>query len=160
MGFVNLFQLALRGSKCYLGTATFQKLPITPKLLLSMVCLFNLGNPLHAAMWVLFLAAFFSFLHKSNLVADSPSVTSDKLPRRCNFILTFEGAFLQIQATKTIQFSQHILMILLPFIPSSPLCPVSALRNHFHLDNLAPSNFCFRLEASQIMASQIRQLKL
>ena len=47
-------------------------------------------------MWALFLVAFFSFLRKSNLVVDSPSVTSDKLPCHRDFVLTPEGAFLQI----------------------------------------------------------------
>ena len=146
MGFGLLFQLALRGSKRLLGAAPFRKLPITPKLLLSMARLFNLGNPLHAAMWALFLVAFFSFLRKSNLVVDSPSATSDKLPRRCDFVLAPEGAFLQIRATKTIQFKQRILSIPLPFIPNSPLCPVSALINHFRLNRLASSDFfCFLL---------------
>ncbi|XP_044165015.1 uncharacterized protein LOC122948955 [Acropora millepora] len=83
-----LFQLALRGSKRLLGTAPFRKLPITPNLLLSMARLVNLGNPLHAAMWALFLVAFFSFLRKSNLVAASPSTLSDKLPRRCDLRVT------------------------------------------------------------------------
>ena len=143
-----LFQLALRGSKRLLGTAPFRKLPITPKLLLSMARLFNLGIPLHAAMWALFLVAFFSFLRKSNLVADSPSATSDKLPRRCDFVLAPECAFLQIRATKTIQFKQHVLSILLPFIPNSPLCPVSALINHFRLNRLASSDFLFSVKSS------------
>ena len=56
-----LFQLALRESKRLLGTAPFRKLPITPKLLLSMTRLFNLGNPLHAAMWALFWLPFSPF---------------------------------------------------------------------------------------------------
>ncbi|KAK2548904.1 hypothetical protein P5673_030846 [Acropora cervicornis] len=86
-------QLALRGSKRLLGTTPFRKLPISPNLLLSMARLFNLGNPLHAAMWALFLVAFFSFLRKSKLVAASPSATSDKLPRRCDFVFAPEGAF-------------------------------------------------------------------
>ena len=143
-----LFQLALRGSKRLLGMAPFWKLPITPKLLLSMARLFNLGNPLHAAMWALFLVAFFSFLRKSNLVADSPSATSDKLPRRCDFVLAPEGAFLQIRATKTIQFKQRILSIPLPFIPNFPLCPVPALINHFRLNRLASSDFLFSVKSS------------
>ena len=84
--------------------APFWKLPITPKLLLSMARLFNLGNPLHAAIWALFWVAFFSFLHKSKLVADSLSATSNMLPHRCDFVLAPEGAFLEIRATKTIQF--------------------------------------------------------
>ena len=134
-----LFQLALRGSKRLLGMAPSWKLPITPKLLLSMARLFNLGNPLHA---------FFSFLRKSNLVADSPSATSDKLPRRCHFVLAPEGAFLQIRATKTIQFKQRILSIPLPFIPNSPLCPVSALIKHFPLNRLASSDFLFSIKSS------------
>ena len=61
-----LFQLALRGSKRLLETAPFRKLPITPKLLLSMTCLFKLGNPLHAAMWALFLLPFSPFSARLN----------------------------------------------------------------------------------------------
>ena len=148
MGFGLLFQLALRGSKRLPGAAPFRKLPITPKLLLFIARLFNLGNPLHAAMWALFLVSFFSFLRKSNLVVDSPSATSDKLPRRCDFVLAPEGAFLQIRATKTIQFKQRILSIPLPFIPNSPLCPVSALINHFRLNRLASSDFLFSVKSS------------
>ena len=128
--------------------APFWKLPITPKLLLSMARLFNLGNPLHAAIWVLFWVAFFSFLHKSNLVADSLSGTSNMLPHRCDFVLAPEGAFLQIRATKTIQFQQRILSILLPFSPNSLLCPVSALINHFCLNRLASSDFLFSVKSS------------
>ena len=80
-----LFQLALGGSKRLLGTAPLWKFPITSKLLLSIARLFNLGNPLHAAMGT-FLVAFFSFLLTFNLVVNSPSVTSNKLPRRHDFI--------------------------------------------------------------------------
>jgi len=143
-----LFQLALHASKRLLGAATVRKLPITPKLLLAMARLFNLESPLHAAMWVLFLVAFFSFLLKSNLVVDSPSVISNKLPRRRDFLLTSEGAFLRICAIKTIQFCQRILKIPLQFIPSSSLCPVSVLRNHFRLNSLASSDFLFSVRSS------------
>ena len=61
-----------------------------------MIPLFNIANPLPAAMWALFLVAFFSFLRKSNLVADSPRVTSGKLPYRRDFVLTFVLTFLKI----------------------------------------------------------------
>ena len=54
-----LFQLALRGSKRLPGTAPFRKLPITPKLLLSMARLFNLGNNFHVA--AVFLLPFSPF---------------------------------------------------------------------------------------------------
>ena len=95
-----------------------------------------------------FFGCLFLLSHKSNLVADSLSATSDKLPRRCDFVLAPEGAFLQIRATKTIQFKQRILSIPLPFIPNSPLCPVSALINHFRLNRLASSDFLFSVKSS------------
>ena len=82
------------------------------------------------------------------LVADSLRATSDKLPHRGDFVLAPEGAFLQIRATKTIEFKQRILLIPLPSIPDSPLCPVSALINHFHLNCLASSNFLFSVKSS------------
>ena len=53
-----------------------------------------------------------------------------------------------IRATKTIQFKQRILSIRLPFIPNSPLCPVSALINHFRLNRLASSDFLFSVKSS------------
>lgn len=101
-----------------------------------------------------FLVAFFSFLRKSNLMAASPSATSDKLPRRCDFVFAPEGAFLQIRATKTIQFKQRILLIPLPFIPNSPLCSVSALINHFRLNSLASSDFLFSVPSSHSSQSR------
>ena len=64
------FQLVLRGAKRYLGVSSNSKHPITPELLLQVLPLFQLDKPLHAAMWALFLAAFFTFLRKSNLVPD------------------------------------------------------------------------------------------
>ena len=56
---------------------------------------------------------------------------------------------MQIRATKTIQFKQRILSIPLPFIPNSPLCPVSALINHFGLNRLASSEFLFSVQSSR-----------
>ena len=64
------YKLLLRGVKRYLGTAVQCKAPITPRLLLRMVHLFDFDKPFHVAMWALFLVAFSSFLSKSNLVVD------------------------------------------------------------------------------------------
>ena len=64
------YKLLIRGVKCYLGTAVQCKAPITPRLLLRIENLFDFDKPLHVTMWALFLAAFYSFLRKSNLVAD------------------------------------------------------------------------------------------
>ena len=141
-------QLAVQGCKCFLAMAPAWKHPITPQMLLSMVPLFNLANPLCAAMWALFLVVFYSFFCKSNLVIDSPRVTSDKAPRRHDFVLTSDGAFLTIRASKTIHFSQRTLLIPLPFIPYSPLCPVSVLLYIIIFNSLSPSDFLVSVKAS------------
>ena len=62
----------LRGAKRYLGTEVKWNAPITSRLLLCMAHLFDFSNPLHVAMWALFLVAFYRyfFLRKSNLVID------------------------------------------------------------------------------------------
>ena len=64
------YKLILRRAKRYLGTEVKRKAPITPRLLLRMVHLFDFSNPLDVAMWELFLVAFYSFLRKSNLVVN------------------------------------------------------------------------------------------
>lgn len=97
---------------------------------------FDRNNSLHAAMWALFLVAFFSFLRKSNLVVDNGSVISPEVPRCCDFTVSSTDAWLNIRATKTIQFFQRALSIPLPIIPHSPLCPVSALNNHLRINDV------------------------
>ena len=61
------YKLLLRGVKRYLGTAVQRKAPITPRLLLRIVHLFDFDKPLHVAMWALFLVAFYSFLRISRI---------------------------------------------------------------------------------------------
>ena len=53
------------------------------------------------------------------------------------------GAFLNIHATKTIQFFQRALCVPLPSIPGSPLCPVAALQHHLRLNAVRPSDPLF-----------------
>ena len=96
---------------------------ITPLMLHHMACFFDLCIPLHAAMWALFLVAFFSFLRNSNLVVKNMrSISSVKVLRCSHLILNENTAFLRILATKTIQFAQRSLNIPLPVIPGSILC--------------------------------------
>ena len=137
------FQLALRGCKRFLGVAPARKLAITPILLLRMVSMFDATQPLQAAMRALFLVAFFSFLQKSNLVVPSAHVISPKVPWRLDFHMSQHRAFLNIRATKTIQFFQRALCVPLPSIPGSPLCPVAALEHHLRLNTVRPSDPLF-----------------
>ena len=68
------YKLLLRRAKRQISTAVKCKAPITPCLLLDIVPLFDRDNPPQAAMWALFLVAFYSFLHNSNLVVDSEAL--------------------------------------------------------------------------------------
>lgn len=114
-----------------------------------MAFFFDLRIPLHAAMWALFLVAFFSFLRKSNLVVENTrSVPSLKVLRRSNLILNEHTAYLRILETKTIQFAQRSLNIPLPVIPGSMLCPVAALHNHLKLNQVPDSAPLFSVHSS------------
>ena len=86
------FQLLLRGTKRFLGQAVARKYAITPSILHAAFDHFNLSLPLHAAMWALFLVAFFTFLRKSNLVPDNPRRISPKVITRASLAFTPVGA--------------------------------------------------------------------
>ena len=130
------YKLMLRGAKRYLGTAVKRKAPTTPRLLLRMVHLFDFSNPLHVAMWALFLAAFYSFLRKSNLVVDRAVQVSPKVILRSDLRLDASFAYLTIRASKTIQFQERLFSLPLPRIPGSLLCPVAALVNHVRINQV------------------------
>lgn len=128
------FQLLLRGAKRFLGAAVSRKSAMTPSILHAAFDLFNFSLPLHAAMWALFLVAFFTFLRKSNLVLDNPRQISPKVITRADLVFTSSGANIHVSATKTIQCQQRSLILPIPVIPGSRLCPISALRRHFALN--------------------------
>ena len=130
------YKLLLRGVKRYLGTAVQRKAPITPRLLLRIVHLFDFDKPLHVAMWALFLVAFYSFLRKSNLVVDRAAQVSPKVLLRSDLCFDASFAYLTIRAPKTIQFQERLFSLPLPRIPGSLLCPVAALVNHLRINQV------------------------
>ena len=126
--------LTKKGLKRVLGLATHQKSPITPALLLQFKSHLDLTTPADAAIWCLFTVAFFSFLRKSNLTVSSPS-SFDPTRHLCRDDITFtsHGAVLRIKWTKTLQHKDRLLLVPLPRIPGSALCPVSAIVQYFTL---------------------------
>ena len=133
------FQLLLRGVKRFLGQAVSRKSAITPFILHAAWDSFNFSIPLHAAMWAPFLFAFFTFLRKSNLVPDNTRQISPKVITRAHLIFTSSGTNIHVSATKTIQCQQRSLVLPIPSLPGSRLCPTSALRHHLSL-NPGPSS--------------------
>ena len=84
---------------------------------------------------------FFSLLRKSNLVPTTlADVASNSAPhlRMCDVSFQHDHCILHVYKTKTIQFRQRALQIVLPFIPHSVLYPVSALK--YHLANFTQTS--------------------
>ena len=133
-----------QASKRVLAKSPARKLPITVDILLAIFKCLDFRLPLHVSMWAILLVAFFSLLRKSNLVpttlADVASNSATHLGM-CDVSFHQDLCILQVYKTKTIQFRQRALQIVLPFIPHSVLCPVSALQHHlanFTQNNRAP----------------------
>ena len=126
--------LTKKGLKRILGTTTTQKRPITAQILQQFRIHLRQDCPSHAAIWCLFLVAFFSFLRKTNLTASSAARFSPQNQlTRGDLKFTESGAVLRIRWTKTLQHKQGILMVPLPSIPGSDLCPISAIKHFFKL---------------------------
>ena len=131
--------ILLRGAKRLLGQAVSRKSAITPSIL-------------HAASDLLIFqflymrpcGLFFSlrsslFLRKCNLVPDNPQQISPKVITRANLVFTPSGANIHVSASKTIQCHQRTLVLPIPSIPGSRVCPISALRRHLSLNPVASS---------------------
>lgn len=124
-------QLLLRGVKRFLGQAISRKSAITPSILHAAWDSFDFSIPLHAAMWALFLV---TFLRKSNLVPDNTRQMSPQVITRAYLVFTSSGANIHVSATKTIQCQQRSLVLPIPSLPRSRLCPIYALRHHLSLN--------------------------
>ena len=130
------YKLLLRGAKRHLGTPVKREAPITSHLLLKIAPLFDRENPLQAAMWALFLVAFYSFLRKSNLVVDSEALSNLKVWLHSDLYFDESFAYVTVCTSKTIRFQERIFSLPLPRIRGSLLCPVSALLDHLHINHV------------------------
>ena len=116
----------LMSCKRVLGDTHRPKLPITIDLLKAIFSQLDLTEPMHVAFWAACLAAFFSFLRKSNMFVQGPG-GPQALLRRQDVSFLPQGATLTIHHSKTIQNRERQLIIAIPHIPNSPLCPATAL---------------------------------
>ena len=124
--------MILRGIQREHGQPTRQKLPITPHILRSIKTQLNLNLSADLTLWAACLVAFFSFFRKSNLLPLSAAGFDKNCHlRRKDVILCSWGVVLVVCWSKTIQFRQKRLLISLPKLPNSDLCPLSALHQAF-----------------------------
>ena len=74
------------------------------------------------------LVAFYGFFRKSHLLPLSPAENDpQKQFSRSDFKFLSWGALVKIKWSKTIQFRERTIQIPLPYIPQSPLCPVTSI---------------------------------
>ena len=107
-----------------------RKLPITPRILADIFTLLDFSTSLDVVFWAVCLVAFFTFFRKSNLLAPGPSPACFDPERhlsRHHISLSEGGAVVQVNWSKTIQFSERVLRIPLPVIHNCVLCPSRAL---------------------------------
>ena len=100
--------------------------------------LVDLHNDVESATWACIVLAFRTLLRKSNLL---PSGLDNLhwLQRR-DVIFTSWGMCITARSSKTIQYKECQLQIPVVEVPSSTLCAVSLLKDHFSMTPLALSS--------------------
>ncbi|KAK6169731.1 hypothetical protein SNE40_020724 [Patella caerulea] len=119
-------ELLLRGLKRELGVAQTPVAAITPQMLLAIKHCLNFNLLLDTAFWCACLIAFYVMLRPANVTVkgifnpDFDLQQIDLLPCSWGFLLC-------LRKTKTIQFRERQLEVILPRI-NNALCPVMALQ--------------------------------
>ena len=122
-------KLTLRGLNKWLISPVKQAQPLTPEMLIDMVEFLDLRKHADFNFWGSLLIGFFSMFRKSNLMSDTLE-GFDPARQLTRGHISFRGelAIVKVTWTKTIQYRQKVLEILIFPIPNSPLCPVRVLK--------------------------------
>ena len=105
-----------------------RKAPLTPAMLLQFYCRLNIRDSAHLALWCALLVGFFSFFRTANLVPRSlEEFSTHQVLSRSSVTFASAGALLAVTRTKKRQTGDTALVVPVPRIPGSPLCPTAAL---------------------------------
>ncbi len=146
------FQLSitLKGIARSMKHAPRQAAPLTLRILTEFLEHLHLNKPKDAAFWALILIGCYCMLHKPNLVPDKiDAFDSRKQLCRANIKINSHCLLVEIKWSRTIQFSQKLLLIPLLAMPGSSLCPVAAFSNMVKLVPGYPSDLPFMLRKGQ-----------
>ena len=126
----------MRGIRRKKGDVTEQKQPISPHMLINMKQYILSKAKDSVCVWAAILVAFFLMLRKSNVATDKPQQLADRTPiKMCDLkIVESEGIWIRLRHTKTIQYKERELWLLLPMIKGSELCPTQALYAHITIN--------------------------
>ena len=126
-----------------------QAAPMTPQILRILRRKLNLSNPSDATFWALFLIAFFTMTHKSNLVPDRADLFNPEMQLSREKVLVGNGYLLVFWTwAKNIQNRDRAHKIPILQIPGSPLCPVTTYKNMCELIPLKKHQAAFSLISS------------
>ena len=118
----------MRGIRRCRGKPPRQKLPITPEILRAIYASLDLNDSVNVAFWAACLCAFYTFCRKSSLVPKSVRPHHARLSlQRHDVTLGRSGALVTFRHSKTLQFWNRTLVVPIPRVSNSPLCPVTAL---------------------------------
>ena len=118
-------QILLRGVKRELGTAQSPVDAITPQHLLQIKAALTFKSVLDHSFWCACLVAFYGLLRPGNFTVQGVFEPNKDL-RRIDLLPTSWGYILQLRYSKTIQFREKVMEIILPRV-NNALCPASAL---------------------------------
>ena len=138
----------LRGIKRTKGVPPSPKLPMTVDILLFIPSQLHLSDSKHASFWAICLVSFFGLFRKSHLLPISPrDFNPGTFLTHSDFTFSGSNLLIRVRWSKTIQFGQRTVTVPLIAMPSSRLCPVTAVMHAFSLTPHTPTSYqalCWR----------------
>lgn len=120
-------QQVLNGVRRYLGDAQKGATLITPELLLVIKKNLNLKQKEDMCIWSACLMGFYGLLRPGNFLRSGKYVVHRDI-QICDIHYHKNGYVIELQWSKTVQFRERQLKIVLPSIFGHPLCPASAVK--------------------------------
>ena len=140
--FVYLF----KGASRIMARTPQRATPLTPDVLIAIYSRLNISDPCQAAFWSALLLGFFLFLRISNLLPKSVASYNPFVHlSRSDIVLMSDQMVVRFNWTKTIQVKEREFQLNVVAMPNTPLCPLSAYKNHILLSpssNMLPA-FCY-----------------
>ena len=131
----------LKGIKRSIGQPPGQKKPITIHMLVKMHACLNLNSSFDSSFWAICLTAFFGLFRKAHLLTRTMTAFDPSRQfTKSDFTFHVCGAMVHVRWSKTIQFRERPIHLLLLRIPGSILCPVAAILHAFSFTQSGPSS--------------------
>lgn len=126
-------QKVLNGVRRSIGDAQKGAELMTPRLLLLIKANLDLNSQNDICIWSACLMGFYGLLRPGNFLHSGKYVEHRDI-QICDVHYHRNGYVIELQWTKTVQFRERKLTIVLPSIVGHPLCPASAIKEllHFH----------------------------